>query len=192
MTGARAMHTTPASLLQRLRHPEERQAWARFVDLYTPVLYTWACRLGMQESDAADLVQDVLVLLLKKLPEFTYDEHKSFRAWLRTVTLNKWRNKLRRSVPVGGAGGSLSDVADPAAEESFWDQEYSQRVVARALEVMKVDFQPTTWKAFWECVAMDRPAADVAAELGLSVGAVYVAKCRLLTRLRQELEGLLD
>ena len=76
---------TPASLLERLRQPGQDQAWARFVDLYTPLLFYWARRLGCQESEAADLVQEVLLLLVRKLPGFTYDQHKSFRGWLRTI-----------------------------------------------------------------------------------------------------------
>jgi RNA polymerase sigma-70 factor (ECF subfamily) len=82
------MDKTPASLLHRLRQPNAVDAWPRFVELYTPLLYYWAKRLGLQQQDAADLVQDVFVLLVQKLPEFAYDRHKSFRGWLRTVTLN--------------------------------------------------------------------------------------------------------
>jgi RNA polymerase sigma-70 factor (ECF subfamily) len=88
---------TPASLLERLRQPAQEQAWARFVQLYTPLLFAWARRLGLRDADAADLVQDVLVLLVRKLPEYTYDRNRSFRAWLRTVTLNCWRNRGRRA-----------------------------------------------------------------------------------------------
>src|SRR5262245_32982810 len=90
------MHTTSISLLERLRQPQEEQAWRRFVDLYTPLLYFWARRTGLQEADAADLVQQVLAILVRKLPEFSYDREKSFRNWLRTVTLNEWRAWQRR------------------------------------------------------------------------------------------------
>ena len=82
---------TPASLLERLRQPADPAAWSRFVELYTPLLYGWARRVGLPEQDAADLVQDVFVQLVRKLPDFTYDRHKTFRGWLRAVTLNKWR-----------------------------------------------------------------------------------------------------
>src|SRR5262249_2182105 len=73
------MHTTPVSLLERVRRLGEQQAWERFVDMYTPLLYHWACRMGMQQSDAADLVQEVFTVLVAKLPEFVYDRQKSFR-----------------------------------------------------------------------------------------------------------------
>src|SRR5271154_45229 len=94
------MHTTSVSLLERLRQPAEQDAWNRFVHLYTPLLFAWADRAGLQSHDAADLVQDVFVLLLRKLPEFTYDSRQSFRGWLRTVALNKWRESRRRQPPL--------------------------------------------------------------------------------------------
>src|SRR6516225_8631890 len=95
------MHTTSASLLERLRLPTDQAAWERFVQLYTPLLYYWARHLGLQPNAAADLVQDVLTALVQKLPEFVYDRDKSFRNWLRTLTLNRWRNnRRRRAVPV--------------------------------------------------------------------------------------------
>src|SRR5437868_3346815 len=87
---------TPVSLLERLRQPAEDHAWARFVDLYTPIIHGWAIRLGLLEPDAADLVQEVFLLLLRKLPAFTYDRKQSFQGWLWTVTRNKWREQRRR------------------------------------------------------------------------------------------------
>jgi RNA polymerase sigma-70 factor (ECF subfamily) len=89
------MDHTPASLLERLRQPGERQARDRFVDLYTPLIYFWACRMGLQADDAADLVQEVFIVLLRKMAEFRYDPRRSFRAWLRTVVVNKWHD-IRR------------------------------------------------------------------------------------------------
>ena len=181
---------TPASLLERLRRPAADDAWARFVELYTPVLYAWARRRGCAESDAADLVQEVLLLLVRRLPEFNYDEQKSFRAWLRTVALNRWRNLHRRAeLP---RDGKLTDVAElPDDDDPFWEDEYRRHLVGRALALMQAEFQPSTWKACWECVVAGRAPAQVAAELGLSVGAVYMAKSRVLSRLRQELGGLM-
>ena len=97
----RLMHTTSISLLERVRRLEEHAAWDQFVTLYTPLLYYWTCRLGMKETDAADLIQDVFTVLLEKLPAFQYDAGKSFRAWLRTITYNKWRDLQRRRLSVG-------------------------------------------------------------------------------------------
>src|SRR5437773_388003 len=112
------MDTTNTSLLERLRLPVDQTAWSRFVDLYTPFIYTWARQTGLQESDAADLVQEVFALLVEKMPAFAYDPHRSFRAWLRTVTLNKWRDRRRRlSVrPHEVTGQPPPDMAEAKAE----------------------------------------------------------------------------
>jgi RNA polymerase sigma-70 factor (ECF subfamily) len=188
------MYTTSVSLLEQLRQPEARQAWNLFVNLYTPLLYFWACRLGLQEQDAADLVQDVLTTLVQKLPEFEYDRQKSFRAWLRTVILNKWRNNQRQR-PVSALSPDappLANLADTDGEDVLEEDEYRQYLVARALQVMQDSFEPVTWIAFWEHMVADKSAAEVAAELGISVDSVYTAKSRVLRRLRLELQGLLD
>jgi RNA polymerase sigma-70 factor (ECF subfamily) len=187
------MHTTPVSLLERLRQPDKRDAWDRFVKLYTPLLYYWARRAGLDEPDAADLVQEVFAVLVKTLPEFRYDPCRSFRSWLRTITLNKWRERQRRVGTRREEGNEdLSGLAGEDPAEALWEAEYRQHLVQRALEVMQSEFQPATWKACWSMVVEDRPATDVAAELGLSPGAVRSAKFRVLTRLREELQGLLD
>jgi RNA polymerase sigma-70 factor, ECF subfamily len=192
-TGIKRVHTTPISLLDRLRQPNPAAAWERFVELYTPVLFAWARRLGLQASDAADLVQEVFTLLVEKLPEFEYDKHKSFRSWLRTVTLNKWRDVCRRKavIPVQAVGG-LSDASVPDPADALDEAEYRRQLVSRALELLRTEFQPVTWQACWEYVVQGRPAAEVARELGISPNAVYLAKGRVLRRLRAELEGLLD
>jgi RNA polymerase sigma-70 factor (ECF subfamily) len=188
------MHTTPVSLLERLRQPGEQAAWARFVKLYTPLLCHWARRLGARGQDVADLVQDVFTVLVQTLPSFKHDPQKRFRGWLWTITRNKWREKGRRCrIHSQDAGdGALADLASPEADDGLSDADYRQYLVNRALELMKAEFQPTTWKAFLACIAGDRSAADVGAELGLSIDAVYAAKSRVLRRLRQELDGLMD
>jgi RNA polymerase sigma-70 factor (ECF subfamily) len=187
------MEPTSASLLERLRQPDEPAAWGRFVSLYTPLIYSWGRQVGLQESDAADLVQDVLLALLQALPSFTYDRHRSFRGWLRTIALNKWRDARRRQGRVLLPGdGVLACAIDPEEPEAFGEAEYRQQLTSRALQVMQSDFQPATWKAFWEQVVVGRPADEVGAELGLSRGAVYAARFRVLDRLRRELAGLVD
>lgn len=183
------MTQTPASLLERLRQPGQPDAWRQFVRLYTPLLDAWARAAGASDSDAADLVQDVFVVLLQTLPSFAYDQHKSFRGWLRTVTLNKWRDHQKRRRPL------LAEAPEPAQDDpltQLWEREYHQHLAGRALELMQAEFQTTTWRACWLSVVEGRPAAEVATELGLSENAVWLARSRVLRRLRQELRGLLE
>jgi RNA polymerase sigma-70 factor (ECF subfamily) len=181
-------------LLERLRRSPEPDSWARFVQLYAPLIYSWARRANVPHQEAADLVQDVLTLLVEKLPNFVYDRNKSFRRWLQAVTLNKWREHCRRRDPITlpAATGLLEALAGREDGLAFEEQEYRQYLVNRALQVMKADFQPITWKACWEHVVSGRSAAEVATSLGISEGAVYVAKHRVLRRLREELQDLLD
>jgi RNA polymerase sigma-70 factor (ECF subfamily) len=186
--------STSISLLNRVRQPEDRQAWDRFVALYTPLLYSWASRLRLSEADAADLVQDVFVILLKKLPEFEYDPNKSFRAWLWTVARNKYLERRRRpaAFPLGNEEDSPAQPAEADGAERFAEAEYRTFLVGRALRLMQAEFQASTWKACWECVVNSKPAAAVAAELGTTVEVVWAAKARVLRRLREELQGLLE
>jgi RNA polymerase sigma-70 factor (ECF subfamily) len=187
------MESTSISLLERLRQPDPGRAWERFVELYTPLLLNWARRHGLQHQDAADLVQEVFVVLVQKLPEFTYDRDKSFRNWLRTVLVNKWRDRCRRqALPTTAGEEILAGVPDPDDPDASWEVEHRRQLLRRTLELMRPQFTSTTWKACWEFAAEGRPAAAVAAELGISENAVYIAKSRVLRRLRQELEGLLD
>jgi RNA polymerase sigma-70 factor (ECF subfamily) len=188
------MHTTSPSLLCRLRQPGDEAAWRRFAELYTPLLYYWARRLGLQPADAADLVQEVFAALVRKLPRFTYDRHRSFRSWLRAVTHNKWRDLCNRRTERPLPPGSPALQALPAADggEGVTGAEYRRLLLRQALRIMRTDFRPLTWQACWMYAVEGRPAEEVAAALGVGVAAVYVAKSRVLARLRQELEGLLD
>ena len=187
------MFTTPVSLLQRLRLSPERDAWEKFVDLYTPLLVAWTRRLRLPEHEASDIIQDIFTVLVEKLPTFQYDAEKSFRAWLKTILLNRWRNRLRdrSAVTVQRDQALLETVAGDDFRE-LDDQEYRAYLVHRALRLMRAEFQPATWQACWAFVMHDRPAAEVAAELGITINAVYLAKSRVLRRLREELAGLLD
>jgi RNA polymerase sigma-70 factor (ECF subfamily) len=187
------MSRTPASLLEQLRQPNPQSAWVQFVKLYTPLIYRWARGTGLPSQDASDLVQDVFLVLVEKMPDFEYDRAKSFRAWLRTVTLNKWRDRCRwisgQPALAGAAETIASNIPDPVWLD---EREYRQQLVAGAMDLLESEFQPTTWRAFRECAVAGRCARVVASELGLSVNAVYLARSRVLRRLRQELTGLLD
>lgn len=186
------MHTTPISLLLRLKQPCDDEAWRRFVDLYTPLLFFWSRRCGLRSPDDADFVQDLFLTLLEKLPRFDYDRQKSFRGWLHTVVLNKWRDRCRQLTPVGSLPDDIADSLESEPGGRFWEEEHHRYLVARALEIMRAEFPETTWRACWEFVVNGRPAREVAAELGLAESTVYVCKLRVIRRLREELDGMLD
>ncbi|MCI0685003.1 MAG: RNA polymerase sigma factor [Gemmataceae bacterium] len=184
------MYTTPPSLLRRLRDPAQREAWDVFVELYTPLLFVWSRRWGLQESDAADLVQETLLLLYRKLPEFEYRDGSSFRGWLRTVLLNKWRETRRRLVPQ-----PVGDGLDPAVEPGWAEQEeqeYRRQLLRVILKKLKPEFPATIWSAFEAYVLEGRPPRDVAARMGISPATVYAAKSKVFQRIRQELAGMLE
>lgn len=187
------MNSTPVSLLQRLRGSSDQDAWQRFVQLYAPLVYHCASRAGLGSEDVNDVVQEVLITLVRRMPGFDYDPTRSFRGWLRVITKNHIRNRLKSLAqrPQLLDGQSLETLASPEDLIAFDDHEYQQHIVQRAMEIMQADFQPTTWKACWEHVVSDRPASEVAQELGITIGAVYAAKFRVLGRLRSELDGLL-
>ena len=189
-------HTTSPTLLQRVRQSDDQLAWTRFVELYAPLIFDWGKRAGLSETDAADLSQDVLIHLLAELPRFDYSpERGRFRGWLRTVTVNKCRERQRRrnlALGVGGDDGGLSQFEDSDAGTAFWEREYQQQLVARALQLMQTDFDTPIWQAAWKQIVEDQKPADVAAELGLSLASVYQARSRVLRQLREQLHDLLD
>lgn len=182
------MQPTPPSLLQQLRAADE-VSWSRFVSLYTPLLRSWVRREGLQDADAEDLVQDVLLKVSEHLGTFDRQREGSFRRWLKTLCRNRYLELVRRKRIV--PSGELDDAIAPAVEQ-FWEVEYRQKLIHSALHLMRTHFQESTWKACWEQVINDRDPAELAVELGISVESAYSARSRVLKRLRAELDGLLD
>ena len=185
------MIPTSPTLLQRLKNPADHEAWTRMVFLYTPLLQEWARRSGAKGPDVNDLVQEVFVILLRELPRFDYDLNGSFRGWLKSVTVNKRMEILRRSGK-DALVQSLehSDLSVPSECDEFAEQEYRNHLVNRAWELLQTDFEPVTQAAFWQTVVLGRSTAEVAQELGVSTVVVYQAKSRVLRCLRAELAGL--
>jgi RNA polymerase sigma-70 factor (ECF subfamily) len=123
------VYTTPPSLLERIRQSPERAAWGRFVDMYTPLLVAWTRRLALPDYEAADLMQDVFTVLVERLPNFEYDGRKSFRAWLKTILLNRWRNLVRQRAEHNERGDDgLEDVAAANEPLDFEADEYRRYV----------------------------------------------------------------
>lgn len=185
------MESTSASLLDRLKQPGQQEAWNCFADLYTPLIYYWARGQGLNEADASDLVQEVFLLLFRKMPQFTYQADGSFRSWLRTVTLNKYRELQRRRKPEGG-GDRLDQLPAKDEQGNLSDMDYRSHVVRHMLRRLKSEFSPSTWQLFEDCMVAGHSPQEVADQRGVGLGTVYAAKSKVIIRLRQELQGLLD
>jgi RNA polymerase sigma-70 factor (ECF subfamily) len=191
------MLTTSPSLLDRLRNRQDAQAWQLWLTIYEPWLRDWLGHHHLQPADIDDLLQNILVVVSQKLPAFVHNgQAGAFRAWLRGILVNEMKHFFR------GRQGSLRQepnpspdwldlLADNSSEMSRqWDREHDQQLVRRLLAVVQSDFQPRTWEVFRLLVLEDRPAAEVAQRCGMELNAVYVAKSRVLARLRDELGGL--
>ncbi|MCZ2343334.1 MAG: sigma-70 family RNA polymerase sigma factor [Bacteroidales bacterium] len=190
---------TRVSLLARLKSGHDDVAWTEFVHLYAPVIYGFARKRGLQDSDAADLMQEVLRSVARNAERMEYDPKRgTFRGWLYTVTRNKIYNFLNgqknrpRAVGDSAAQERLDAVPDRNIDpDEDWELEYQRRLSAQAMDAVKGEFQPNTWKAFWGTAVEGRAAQEVGDELRMSPGAVYVAKSRVLARLREEVQTLL-
>jgi RNA polymerase sigma-70 factor (ECF subfamily) len=187
---------TSATLLQQLRKPtpSAQDAWRRFVNLYTPLLFLWARRVGAGEQEAADLVQEVFVVLTREMPAFRHDTGRRFRGWLWTVLRNKWRDRLRQQAGQPATAGHtvLDHLAAADNVEEAAEAEHRAYLIARAVELMRAELPAVEWRACQEYLVGGRPAQEVAGELGLTVNQVYLIKSRILRRLRAELGDLLD
>jgi len=194
------MSETSVSLLDRLRHDPDAAAWQRLVNLYTPLVRGWLNRQGARPEDADDVAQEVMVVVVRKLRDFERrDQVGSFRAWLRTITLNCLRDfwRARRNRPQAAGDGALAErmeqLADPHSGLSeMWNREHDQHVAQALLELIRPRFTENTWEAFRRVTVEGQSADTVATSLGMSVNAVLIAKSRVLTQLRQEGAGILE
>jgi RNA polymerase sigma-70 factor (ECF subfamily) len=183
---------TSASLLDQARG-RDAVAWDRLVALYTPLLHAWLTAAGLQPADRDDLTQRVLAILVEQLPTFEHNGRTgAFRAWLRGIAVNFLR-EFWRARPAAGADSVLEQLADPAGGLSrVWDEQHDRHVLHALMEMVRPEFTPSSWQAFRRVALDGVPARQVAAELGLSVNAVLIAKSRVLTRLHEEARGLVD
>jgi RNA polymerase sigma-70 factor (ECF subfamily) len=189
----RASVATSRSLLERARD-HDPAAWERMVSLYAPLVLHWCRGSGLKEDDAADVFQDVFQSVASHLAGFRRNRTgDTFRGWLRIITRNKVHDHFRRRErEPAGVGGSearlmLSQVPEAEIREQANSDEAERAVLHKALESIRAEFEPRTWDAFWQTTIDGRVAKDVAADLGMTSGAVRVAKSRVLHRLRADL-----
>jgi RNA polymerase sigma-70 factor (ECF subfamily) len=182
---------TRPSLLVRLRDARDADAWKQFVRLYAPLVFGYARRRGLQDADAADLSQEVLCAVHAGLGRLEYDPARgSFRGWLFTVVHRKLCDLLtRRRRQTQGSGDTRQQALldeQPARDEELWNREYRRRVFAWAAERVRGNFAETTWQAFWLTAVEGKSGREAAEALGLSVAAVYLAKSRVMARLKEQ------
>jgi RNA polymerase sigma factor (sigma-70 family) len=187
------MEETRSSLLLRVRNPADGESWREFVELYRPLLVAYIRGKGLQDSDAHDVVQDVLTKLHRTMPSFELDRDRGrFRTWLWQVACHAiadWARRRRRRE--GAEEGWRDRLAErsPAPDEQpdeEWIASYRNRVLAFALERVRDQAQPKTWQCFEQHVLRGRPSAEVGAELGLTANAVNVNASRVLARVREQ------
>jgi RNA polymerase sigma-70 factor (ECF subfamily) len=190
---------TSLSLLERLTDRPTDPDWRRLVELYQPLLRAWCLRSGVGDADADDLVQETLSVVVREVGQFRRGPAGSFRSWLRTILAHRLRNFFRgrqnRPIATGGSDflQRLDQLESPDSELSqLWDREHDRHVAGRVMKLVERDVKLQTWQAFRRHVIDGVPAAEVAAELGLSRNTVLLAKSRVLKRLRAELAGLVE
>lgn len=188
---------TRSSLIAQVRSPEDREAWNQFVVVYRPVIYRMARRRGMQDADAQDLVQAVLMRVAGAIQSWEKSSSESkFRHWLRRVARNAMATAFARHPKDAGVGGSemLELLAEQPATAADIEQEIAKESMRekylRAAAVVKSDVDSETWRAFELSVVHGQPCDEVADQLGKSVGAVYAARCRIMRRLREQVQRL--
>ena len=183
---------TRPSLLMRLRDAHDEEAWADFVRLYAPAIYRFARRKGLQDADAADLSQEVLRGVAGSIGRLDFDPRQGmFRGWLFTLAhrrLCDWLSSRQRREQGSGDSATLQmlhEQPEPADAE-HWQQDVERELFARAAEKVRPIFSESTWQAFWQTAVDGKSGKAVATALGMSVGAVYLAKSRVMVRLKEE------
>jgi RNA polymerase sigma-70 factor (ECF subfamily) len=188
---------TRPTLLIHLRDPKNAGAWSDFVRLYTPLVFGFCVQRGLQEADAADVCQEVMIAVAGGMGNFAYDPARgSFRSWLMRVTRNRVNSFFERSyrrAPANGSTSVMARLADQPTpeEEDRWETEYRRRMLTWASEQVRGEFAANTWEAFRQTAVEGKPGVEVAAALGMSVGAVYIARSRVMARLREKVASAL-
>ncbi|MCY2987638.1 MAG: sigma-70 family RNA polymerase sigma factor [Planctomycetota bacterium] len=197
-TSSSSIGSTSSSLIQRIK-AQDADAWTKLVRLYGPLVDFWLSREGLDGADVEDVFQDVFTTVARGIADFRKDRPgDTFRGWLRTIVHSRAVDHFRRSRGrLRAAGGSefqqrLQNIEAPAASDGDGPEETRQiqDVRLRALELIRSQFEPRTWEAFWRVTVEGHTTADVAQDQGITPSAVRLAKSRVLRRLREELGDL--
>jgi RNA polymerase sigma-70 factor (ECF subfamily) len=191
---------TSASLLDSLRRADDGDAWSKLVDLYSPLIHRWLKRHGAALGDVDDVAQEVLTVVVRRLPEFRREPRTgAFRSWLRTITANclrdHWRRENKQPAAIGGTdfGEIIQQLTDPNSGISqLWDREHDEHVTRHLLTLIRHNFADNTWTAFQQFAIEGRSADEVAERLGMTANAVFIAKSRVMAALRKHGQDLID
>jgi RNA polymerase sigma-70 factor (ECF subfamily) len=188
------MQATSLTLLERARDRQDADAWGRLVGLYSPLIAAWLRARGLQPADVDDLSQSALAIVSERLPAFEHNSRTgAFRAWLRAILANVMRKFAQSRQEWQGLEGWAEGLADGESEMArLWDAEHDAHVLRRLLESAEPEFSAKAWQAFRMTALEDRPAADAAAELEMTVNAVLLARSRVLAHLRAQSRGLVE
>ena len=184
---------TPASLLLRVRDHSDETAWEEFVQIYSPIVYEFIRRRSIQASDAADITQEVLLRLARCIKDFQYDSTRGlFRDFVARIVINE----IRRQIHKDGRRPHSSDLLDHQVEEtqthSEWNEHFQQAIFQTAMQRCQPHYSDQTWELFQRSWVSDEPIESVIKNTGCSREQVYVARSRVLKRLRQEVSVLAD
>lgn len=189
---------TRATLLLRLRDRGDGDAWSEFLRDYGPMIYRFVRSRGLQDADAADLVQDVMRSVGMAIDRLEYQKQKGgFRAWLFTITRNKLSTFFEKRKRLGTIGNDthqfemLGQASSDNELDAQWELEHQRQLASRAIETLQPTIEPKTWAAFELTAIKGLSAEETGAEIGMSKGAVYVARSRVTAKLRTEIERLL-
>ena len=191
---------TSLTLLDRLQSEDHASSWLELQEVYQPLIRKWLTKYSMQEADVEDLVQEVMLTVSKEVGSFEHNGRTgAFRAWLRTILANRllmfWRSQ-KKVAKVGQDSHVVREIEqlhDPASDLSkIWDRDHDQMVAYQLLQRSKKYFTPQTWECFRRFALEGEPAKEVAKRLKVSVNTVFIAKSRVLGRLRTEARGLVD
>lgn len=188
--------TTSTTLLRRLRRdPLDPEAWAEFVDRYGRMIYRWCRRWQLQQADAEDVTQNVMLMLAGQMKKFTYDPKGSFRGWLKTIAYRSWRQyqRSRRKPGVANAGALEDRLASAEAGAEFMsmlEREGEKELLQQASALVRLRVQPHTWEAFRLLALEGSSGAEAAQRLGMKVGAVFVARSKVQRMLQETVKRL--
>lgn len=182
---------TSDTMIEAMRASGDPDAWKRFLKIYGPLMVRWNMDHGVQPADAADVAQEIALYVFNNIDRFDRRHPGAFRAWLRAIAHNKIRRMRENRAKVGVEASGVPEIED-SSTGGAWAPDYCESILQRGLELIREDFEPNTWAAFEGVYLGCGDPAEVGRKLGMTRNAVYIARSRVLARLRTVLRGVID